>query len=261
MQHAWMLQLALIDAKGRKPPYGNQRGLSLVEMAVALFVIGLIMLITMQSKNVIEQYRQTQFTNQVRALKSNLHAFRNLHGRWPGDCNQDGLIDYRLLTTEAATELDYQAATTFIPAASSDADYTLGTVCPEGSLEPYAKLNIAFNELKLSGQSPAAQPNRISAANTLGGVAVFGSFGTTLTAPATLENQFNAVLLTGVSITSARKLAVSIDGFDGSAANVGRVRRAATPNTFAALWSTDGEAGDKKITVVVFFDRIPPTNP
>lgn len=229
-------------------------------MSVVLVLMGLLMLVALQSQGVINQYRQSQFTNQVRALQSGLLAYRQQHGRWPGDCNQDGLIDYGLLGTEVAVDLDYAAPTGFEPAADVDTAYTLGTVCPERTLAPYEKLNVAYNELKRSGQSPVAQPNRLVAVHRFGGVALLGSFDTELTDPDPPEH-FNALLLTSVPIAAARKLAVAIDGFDGSAANLGRVRRIdiEAGKEFAALWTAAGETEDKRITVAVFFDRIPPT--
>jgi hypothetical protein len=54
-------------------------------------------------------------------------------------------------------------------------------------------------------------------------------------------------------------LAVAIDGSDGSAANLNRVRRSDDLVTFEPLWTAADETELKRITVVVFFDRTPPT--
>jgi len=238
-----------------------QRGFSLMEMALALVVMGMLVGLTLQSQGLIGQYRHSQFVNQVRLLESALQAHRTQQGRWPGDCNRDGLMDYPLSGNETSEDLDYAVPVSFTAAADSAAAYALGTVCPTSTLDPYAQANVVYNELKLGGQTPAGQPNRVAAAHKLGGMAFGGHFATTLTNLEGLEDRFNALVLTRVPIAAARTLAVAIDGFDGSAANQNRVRRTADMQSFEPLWTADGESADTRITVVVFFDRIPPITP
>jgi prepilin-type N-terminal cleavage/methylation domain-containing protein len=236
----------------------RQSGFSLFELSLALALIGILMGMALSAQGLVEQYRQSQFVNHVRVLQSNLEAYRHNHGRWPGDCDGDGLMDYTVLGSETPDDLDYAVPLAFTPAAGV---YTLGDVCPSSTLNPYPNLNVAYNELKLAGQTPAGQPNRLSAANQLAGTTVLGNFNVTLTAVDGLEDHFNAIVLTGVPISSARKLAVAIDGFDGSQANQNRVRRSTDLQTFDPLWTASGETEDTRITVAVFFDRIPPTLP
>jgi hypothetical protein len=230
-------------------------------MALTLLLIAMLIGLTLTSQGLIAQYRQSQFVNHVRVLESALHSYRTQYGRWPGDCNEDGLLDHTLAGTETANDLDYAVPATLLAAATSDAPYALGAVCPVSTLAPYAHANVVYNELKRGGQTPAGQPNRIAAAHKLGGQTYLGHFATTLTNPNGSEDRFNAIVLTGVPIASARKLAVAIDGFDGSAANANRVRRSDDMQSFAPLWTGAGESEDKRIDVVLFFDRIPPTSP
>jgi hypothetical protein len=93
----------------------------------------------------------------------------------------------------------------------------------------------------------------------MGGFAFLGTFSINPALVDNTEDRFNAIVLTEVPIVAARRLAVAIDGSDGSAANLNRVRRSDDLLTFEPLWTAADETELKRITVVVFFDRTPPT--
>ncbi|MDZ4101021.1 MAG: prepilin-type N-terminal cleavage/methylation domain-containing protein [Hydrogenophaga sp.] len=243
----------------------SQRGLSLIEMALALTVVGVLMGMALKSQELVEQYRQSQFVSQVQALIANARAHQGTLGRWPGDCNRDGLVDYSFdfVDLTLGMSLDYGAPTTLDPATATGSPltyvYEAGNVCPNNSLVLFEEINVPFNELKRGGYEPASEPNRKTANHGLGGFAYLGTFST---GPA-VEQRFNALVLTDVSIQGARRLANAIDGNDGSAANTGRVRRVKVPAppaplAFEALWTTSSENELARVPVVVYFDRIPP---
>jgi prepilin-type N-terminal cleavage/methylation domain-containing protein len=242
-----------------------QRGFSLIEIALGLAVMGVLIGMTLKSQELLEQYRQSQFVTQVQTLVANARAHRSALGRWPGDCNRDGLVDYAFNTTEtleSGEDLDYAEPTSLDAAATEVAPYpySLGNVCPVTTLLPFDDVNVAFNELKRASLTPAGEPNRKSANHRLGGFAYLVNFDTGFPSDPLnlLEQQFNALVLTDVSIQAARRLATAIDGHNGSAGNTGRVRRWDNTTVFAPLWTADGETDLARITVVVFFDRIPP---
>jgi len=241
----------------------TQRGFSLIEIALGLAVMGVLIGMTLKSQELLEQYRQSQFVTQVQTIVANARAHRSTLGRWPGDCNRDGLADYAFTTIallQSGEGLDYAVPTSLDAAATSDDTYALGNVCPVTTLLPFGDLNVAFNELKRASLTPAGEPNRKSANHRLGGFAYLINFDTGFPSdPLNLiEQQFNALVLTDVSIQAARRLATAIDGHTGSAGNTGRVRRWDDTTVFAPLWMADGETDLARITVVVFFDRIPP---
>lgn len=237
----------------------SQRGFTLIEIAVVLALLGVLAAITFKSQELIEQYRQTQFVTGVRTLQANLNAYRTTYGRWPGDCNRDGLIDHVFInTSELGNDVyDYGVASTLSEAASSSTAYSLGMRCPASTLAPFDKINVPFNELKWGGQMPSGEPNRKSAGHAMGGFAFAGTFSIN-PALSNTEDRFNAIVLTHVPIAAARRLAVAVDGADGPAANLNRVRRSDDLFTFAHLWTAAGETEAKRISVVLFFDRIPP---
>lgn len=240
----------------------TQRGFSLIEIALGLAVVGVLIGMTMKSQELLEQYRQSQFVTQVQTLVANARAHRSAIGRWPGDCNRDGLVDYTFSTIDILASgegLDYAEPTSLEAAATSEVTYTLGNVCPVTTLLPFDDLNVTFNELKRASLTPAGEPNRKSANHRLGGFAYLVNFDSGFPPdPLLIEQQFNAVILTDVSIQAARRLATAIDGHNGTTADTGRVRRWDDTTVFAPLWTADGETDLARITVVVFFDRIPP---
>lgn len=225
-----------------------------------MLLVGALFVGALKSQSMLEQYRQSEFVNGVRALSSHMSGYHNGRGRWPGDCNRDGLLDHTFLgveTLNAVTQYNYDVPPS-LTEATSGASYTLGDVCPNSTLQAFDDVNVPFNELKQANFLPIGQPNRLSAAHGLGGHAYLGTLTIDTETGDLLEERFNAIVLTRVPISAARRLAVAIDGFDGSAANLHRVRRSDDLATFAPLWTASGETEDKVITVVVLFDRVPP---
>lgn len=237
-----------------------QRGFTLVEMAVVLALLGVLTAVTFKSQELVDQYRQGQFVNSVRVLQANLNAYKTAYGRWPGDCNRDGLLDAVFVNTNLLTKdvYDYGIPSQLSAASNASATYTLGMLCPATTLAPFTPVNVPFNELKWGGQTPSGEPNRKAASHAMGGFVFLGTFNISPTLNNS-EDRFNAMVLTEVPIVAARRLAVALDGSDGSAANLNRVRRSDDLTTFQAVWSASDETEMKRITVVVFFDRIPPT--
>ncbi len=252
--------LSLAVPRTRRATRRQHRGFSLLEVSLVLVLTGVLMAIALKSQEMVEQYRQAQFVNQVRTLVSSLQTYRQTNGRWPGDCNRDGLLDEPLRDSSLMVPelLDYAVPPSYTAAPSASSTYTLGLVCPGSTLDPFEDANVVFNELKLGGLIPSGQPNRLAASHPLGGHAFPGRFTTLPEATALLEDQFNAVVLPNISISTAKKLAVAVDGFDGSAANLNRVRRTSDMQTFEPMWTKDGESESSRITTVLFFDRVPP---
>lgn len=238
---------------------GRQQGFTLLEVAVVLALLGVLATVAFKSQEMVEQYKQVQFVNHVRVLQANLNAYKTAFGRFAGDCNRDGLLDAPFVSASAlnADVYDYAVPTELTAAASVSTTYALGLLCPATTLAPYTQFNVALNELKWGGQMPAGEPNRKASAHSMGGFAFLGVFNINPTVNNS-EDRFNAMVLTDVPIVAARRLATAIDGSDGPAANLNRVRRSDNLVSFAPLWTASGETELKRITVVVFFDRIPP---
>jgi type II secretory pathway pseudopilin PulG len=243
----------------RHGPIG-QAGWSLVELSLTLAIMGFLSVALFHTQGVLEQYRHQRFVQHVQTLTAEIKAYRSQYGRWPGDCNSDGLIDYTFSGNETTDNLEYAATSVFAPAATSSASYEPGTVCPVATLDPYDPVNVPFNELKRSGLSAIGQPNRIMGDHGLAGSTFVGNFNSNTSTPETIEKRFNALLLTNVPVVAARKLAVAIDGYNGEEANAFSVRRTSDMEGFAERWTDEGETERKRIAVLVFIDRVPPTS-
>ena len=141
---------------------GRQAGFTLVEIGIALALIGVLAAMAFKSQEVVEQYRQGEFVTRVRTLEANLKAYRATYGRWPGDCNRDGLMDHEFVSAtalELTESFDYTIPAGLAPAASAQAAYAPGKTCPVSSLAPWPNVNVAYNDLKLGGQL-GARPGR-----------------------------------------------------------------------------------------------------
>ena len=244
-------------ARNRSLPRRVQRGLYLLEIAIGMAVVGVLVGMALQSQEVVEQYRQTQFVSRVQNLLSKLSSHRQTWGRWPGDCNRDGLIDPAFNNPATLPELDYAVPVSQTAAASSTATYVLGNTCPTSTLTPFGDSNVAYNELRLASLVRSGETNRKAADHGLGGEMHLGTLDVN-SGQTYLEDKYNALVLTEVPIVAARRLAIAINGQDGSASNRHRVRRSTTLGSFDDAWTASGETELKRITVVIFFDRVPP---
>ena len=81
----------------------RQQGFTLLEVAVVLALLGVLAAVAFKSQEMVEQYKQVQFVNHVRVLQANLNAYKTAFGRYPGDCNRDGLLDAPLVSVSALT--------------------------------------------------------------------------------------------------------------------------------------------------------------
>lgn len=66
-------------------PSLNERGFTLVELAVALTVIALLLGALMQGQEMIENARMTQTIRHLDSYQASVKTFRDIYGAWPGD--------------------------------------------------------------------------------------------------------------------------------------------------------------------------------
>ncbi|OYU12300.1 MAG: hypothetical protein CFE38_07395 [Comamonadaceae bacterium PBBC1] len=73
----------------------KQRGFTLVEMSVTMAAAGLLFAAVTTGQELIDQAKATKLTNEVKTIEAHLQRYAQLKGRFPGDCNADGVIDYK----------------------------------------------------------------------------------------------------------------------------------------------------------------------
>ena len=262
----------------------NIAGFTLVEMAMVLVACGLLLAMTAKGFTVLQNSKADQLVQQVRQFEMLMKEHARARQRWPGDCDGNGLIDVSLsdltsppsdMASDRAARAERYDYTASVPYASSEASDSAtavpGNGCPAqltslqiGSTVSgnfLADPNVPFNDLKLAGLLSTAQPNRIAAAHAAGD---FVSLVQIHLNPSNvgIDRDFNAIVLFNVPVNFARRLAISIDGFDGDTAYKGRVRRLDITTSvinfrFKDNWQDASESQDSMVTVAYFFDQLP----
>lgn len=82
----------------------NEKGFTLIELAIVLVIIGIIIGAVLKGQDLIENARHKKLANNVKQFEMLTWAFLDRKGYFPGDSNKDGKIDgnvYTDLTTNA----------------------------------------------------------------------------------------------------------------------------------------------------------------
>lgn len=68
-------------------------GLTLVELAVTLFLVGIIFGAVARGYHLVSTARALKVVEDTRQMMEVAYAFHAVHSRFPGDCNGDGFVD------------------------------------------------------------------------------------------------------------------------------------------------------------------------
>ena len=279
--------------KTPRPGSRKQGGFTLVEMSVVLVLVGLLFAAVTKGQELVDQAKAKRLVNDMIVMGDQLQLYSQAKGRFPGDCNADGVIDYDLgatsrLDTDTETRAARYAFTPLLPTipgngveASAQTDgcaltggaFTAGVagtpaVPPELSTvaTSASNANVWLNDLKLASIVSDSAPNR-NLAKTINEDFMFVGSIADGEGDSADEARYNAIVIHNVPQAMAMRMAVAINGQD-SMANRSRLRslkRDATDGTYEATWqvvdagaSADTAAmRDAMVTIVYFFDRIP----
>lgn len=275
----------------------QQRGFTLVEMSVTMAAAGLMFAAVATGQELVDQAKATKLVNDVKAIESQIQQFAQFKGRMPGDCNNDGVIDYAAdgnVATGAdaqsvrsdignkarAEEYSYQGYQITIPAdgdpagAQTDACALVGkgTTTTNADVATSAtNANVWLNDLKMAGVVSDSAPNRKLAKLVHEDFAFVGNVTDKGIGDVSAINaEYNAIVIHNVPQWMARRLAVAINGQDARAdrSRLRQLKRTdSTDGTYEQRWqAVTSEQGpdtkatrDAHVTVVYFFDRIPET--
>lgn len=71
----------------------NEKGFSLVELAISIIVIGVLIAGVVKGQEIIESARATNTISQVRAFTTAISSFQSAYGSYPGDLRDVALLD------------------------------------------------------------------------------------------------------------------------------------------------------------------------
>lgn len=81
----------------------HQRGFTLLELAIVLVIIGIILGAILKGQELINNAKAKRLLNDMKGLATLHYTFYDRYGRFPGDCNNDGIVDYASLTAVPGT--------------------------------------------------------------------------------------------------------------------------------------------------------------
>lgn len=215
--------------------WNDESGFTLVEMAIVLVIIGIILGMVIKGRSLVTTAKVKKTAAQVRQLETWAWNFYSRYNRFPGDCDQNKVIDAQATRTAS---IDDSPATGFCSGNSADTDQD----------RPYA-------ELKEAKIAPSMDNSKL-AETPLGGGYVYLGY---VYSYRTREN-YNAIVISRCTCMEAKDLDSSIDGeLDAGDGRVrvltGNGRFLERPDTPWDGYCRNGEY--TRVSVVYLFDQTP----
>jgi prepilin-type N-terminal cleavage/methylation domain-containing protein len=199
---------------------GKTRGFTLVELAIVLVIIGIILGAILKGQELINNAKAKRLQNDLRGLEAAIWTFYDRTGKMPGDCDNNGTIDYTLTDSTAG------------PSLSTD------TTAPSSLCNGTNNQDKPFNDLKYARMLPQNAANADIAKHPFNGIFAIGNNGT---------QGYNAIAIYNVPTWAARMIDVSIDGSENG--TTGRIRK----------WDGSGDwptNQDTAVAIIYYFDRM-----
>ncbi|MFZ2299027.1 MAG: prepilin-type N-terminal cleavage/methylation domain-containing protein [Aquabacterium sp.] len=268
--------------KSQRKGIGRQRGFTLVEMSVTMVIAGLLFAAVTTGQELVAQAKATKLVGEIKLAEMQLQRYNQAKGRFPGDCNADGIIDYAadanasaslrtdVANASRAAEYSYSVLLPTEPvdgAVAADQEMgcalnggadTVATVVPSTT-----NANVWLNDLKLAGVVSDSAPN-VKLAKLVHEDFMFVGKVTDGGGESADGADYNAIVIHNVPQWMARRLSTAINGQDARAdrSRLRLLTRESTDGTYATKWdngasTSAAEMRDSMVTVVYFFDLVP----
>ncbi len=213
---------------------GNQRGFTLIELAIVLVIIGIILVAILKGQALINNSKLKRMQNDLKGIEAMMLSYLDRKGRLPGDCDSDGVIEYSPSNQPQPTLLDTPSNKE-----SPTDDYCINS----GSIED---VDTPFSDLRVARVAPSGTPNLVLAKHQGGDVFVVGN-----AAEIGTGTKVNVIVAYGIPAWMAKSIDVSIDGIENG--ENGKLRRWDVIDV-GSVWPTD-ELNDTIISMAYFFDK------
>lgn len=261
----------------------KQKGFTLVEMSVTLVLAGLLVTAVTAGQELVNTAKAKKAVRDIVLLESQLQMYVQSKGRFPGDCDADGVIDFAADKTtrldkdnnDRANEYAFSSAQPTLPADGAEAELetdgcALVGVADEDAISTVTtnstNANVWLNDLKHAGMVGETAVNRKLAKAVTEDFVFVGNI-TDKQGDSADASEYNAIVMHNVPQWMAIRMAQAINGQDNDA-SVGRLRsltREATASdgdgTYEATWqvvaSDDAANRNAMVTVAYFFDQVP----
>lgn len=216
----------------------NQKGFTLLELAIVLVIIGIILGAILKGQELINNAKAKRLLNDTKGLATLQYTFYDRYGRFAGDCDNNGAID---LTASSAIVPANFTATTY------GFCYDPTNPAPAGLDNVY---NAQWQELG-QAQLVSFSNAREVARNPYSGALYAAS------TPDANYTYYNVIVATQVPCYAAKVVDQAIDGsIDANNGNVRILNGTDYGNAKdGATWGCDSE--QQLVSYVYFFDRRP----
>jgi prepilin-type N-terminal cleavage/methylation domain-containing protein len=216
----------------------NQKGFTLLELAIVLVIIGIILGAILKGQELINNAKAKRLLNDTKGLATLQYTFYDRYGRFAGDCDNNGAID---ASASSNVTPAYFNATTY--------GFCYNPTNSNGP-QPNYSLDAQWQELG-QAQLVSFSNTRDVARNPYNGALYSASVNDSNNIP------YNVVVATQVPCYAAKVVDQAIDG--SIDANNGNVRILNGSNYGNAqngsTWDCDSE--QQLVSYVYFFDRRP----